>query len=303
MKPILFICAISINLLSSYKDVTPPSIDGPYGLSYAYYHGVSKEDIIKQFIFEDNVDDVKNLEIYFSHELILDSPNHNFQTIYCKDTSGNIAHLTFDLDIYDDLPPKIYCPDNIIFNPLSSVDYQQIVDECYAIDDGDGRTKIEVINENYSSHIHQKGTYFISLKSSDNSNNTAYKTINITIKDDTNDIYFMNDITIKVSSYKYVNPYEMIDILKNNYFLENINCLNADYINSNYQNFYQAIGTYPTTLRLTINNQRMTILEIRINIVVTEEIEIINKKNESISLIEILLSILNYLKKLFQNIF
>jgi len=271
----LLIC----NVIYTYTefDKTPPTIDGPMGLSYTYYSGVKEEDIIKQFIFDDNNTPNSRLIIYFTRKLELDYPIHRVETICCKDQDKNVTTLDFDLLIYDDIPPKIYGPSDFVFTPYNAKDIQEIISEYYAIDEIDKRVNIEIENDGYSNNKHKIGIYYINIKASDQSGNADYKRIAINIKDEKPNIFYLENANIKVSSNKFVTPDDMVKLLIANNYLDNISYINASYQNSDYPSYYQVIGIYPTRLIILVNDTIMSKIDISLNIIVTEE----NKKAAS----------------------
>lgn len=284
-------------------DKTPPTIDGPMGLSYTYHSGVKEEDIIKQFIFDDNNTPNSSLIIYFTRKLELDYPIHRVETICCKDQDKNITTLDFDLLIYDDIPPRIYGPFDFIFTPYNAKDIQEIISEYYAIDEIDKRVNIEIENDGYSASKHKTGTYYIDIKATDKAGNADRRKITIYIKDEKPNVFYLENVNIKVSSQQFVTPDEMVKLLIKNNYLDNISYINASYLTSDYPNYYEMIGIYPTKLIILVNDTIMSKIEININIIVTEE----NKKDTSDDsrnpFIECIKRIYNKLIDFFKNLF
>lgn len=271
MKKLLIALLIFSRGSVDNQNCVPPTIIGPTSLSLPCNKDTTINDILSHFKFYDDDTPIDELVIYFEEEVILNRPNYETHTLCCEDNYHNISKHRFSLNIYDNIEPKIIGPDAFTFSTYSSPKIEYILDEYYAIDECDGRINVLIERENYSDNYHIEGIYYISLVAFDNSKNAARKTVTINIEKEVSNIFFMDNISIKVSSDRYISPDEMITELRNESYIENIDYTNAEYISSEYPLFYKSIGVYPTILSIHLNDTRSSKLEIHLNIIVTEE--------------------------------
>lgn len=184
------------NLSSPYevkievKDDIAPVIEG---LNY-YTSKLSSPITVKEISYSltaiDNGIDVSNSifisnDYYTNYQNTLGEKNIYFQAM---DTANNISKpFKVTINLIDDIPPQIFGLNTYTSYLSSPLSLTYLKQQLTVLDNFEGNisNNLEIIEDSYSNNINKKGTYSITLKALDSSNNISetFK-INITNIDD-----------------------------------------------------------------------------------------------------------------------
>lgn len=262
---------VNINVL----DNVAPVITRLYSdkvLQYSYNNVLGKEGIIKKFDIKDN-SKIKKVWLSLTDEELKTVGEYNCK-IYAEDEYGNIGEHDFKLNIYDhEAPQFVNGPDSISVarnNPISS---QEIVDLYTVIDDYYGNIRPTIISDNYHNfeNVSTPGTYSVTLRAVDPSNNKTEKTLLINVTDSLDELFIARKgrLTIyqntKMSYEKIIETLKQTGYIDKENFYDNISKLDGFDINGD-----NLIGDYTLTLKAI--NQEGQFEEI------TVEVEVIKEK-------------------------
>ncbi len=225
-----------------------------------YYERLTNDEIIKQLEITKEYDKFEfNIQPTFSYIGTKD------YILYAIDKKGNQDIYDFKINIYDDVPPSIYGPNEIILKD-NKTNINLLLNYYTSNDEIDGYLKTFIEETSYSKNEY-KSSYYIKLISEDKSKNIARKTIKIFIDNNNYSFYYKKNPSITMYKRKKYYPNDFIKILKETNQLENVKFDDYYLYNSTNNYFYEEkTGIYQKQLFIKQKDNEV-ILDISINVI------------------------------------
>lgn len=171
-------------------DTTQPVFDGWDGAYFTNVDNPISVEGLKSLLYAfDDVDgDV-------SDKIIIESDGYssnkttlgNYPVVFSvSDNSNNTSYLTIYVYVVDGSEPLINGPTTFNSYMSSPLSVDDIIDSFSVEDNYDtiSNSKIEIVSNDFSGNEHEIDTYEIVFSVSDNSNNTGYKSVSVSVIDD-----------------------------------------------------------------------------------------------------------------------
>lgn len=252
MKLLLITLIINQNIF--YQDTNSKIIYLPY------YQRLTNQEIIKQLEIKKDYEKYEfNVEPTFSH---IGTKSY---ILYAIDKNGNQDIYDFKINIYDDVAPLIYGPDEIIIKD-NKVDINLLKTSYVAYDEIDGYLPI-YIEETSFSFDEEKDNYYIRYFCEDKSKNIAKKYVKIYINKNNYGFYYTKNPQLTLYKNNSYNIKDIIDMLIKNSYLENLKYENYYFLSTTSRNIkINKTGMYDLALIIKKDNIENTI-NIKINVI------------------------------------
>lgn len=158
------------------KDDIPPTISGTTYFSTGLSNLITIDEILYSLRAIDNEIDISNSifiinDNYSTSKNIIGEKTITFQV---KDESQNLSSpFTVKIDVIDDIAPQIYGLNTFTSYLSSPLSLTYLKQQLTVLDnyEGDISSSLEIVDDTYSFNINNKGTYHISFKVKDSSDN------------------------------------------------------------------------------------------------------------------------------------
>lgn len=202
---------VTINLIDNIK----PQIFGLNNFKSYSSSPLTITHLKQQLSIIDNVDGNISSSLSIlddSYSLNINNTGTYYITFQATDSSFNKSEeFKITIENIDDVPPYFQGPNNLTYKIDKKDDIQIILSKYVAIDNIDGSLTFEVLDDTYSSSI-QTGTFYITLKAIDSSNNTSIPFI-VTI-DVVEELLTINEISLFLQTSS-LTPISLINKLIN----------------------------------------------------------------------------------------
>ena len=282
-------CALSI-MFSSPNPLEYPEIELQNMYLYVGYgEQLSEQEFTNKFIsIKDDKTPFNKLKIRYEPELKLLWPTNGYSTIFVTDENDNTSSKNFLYYVLDDVPPTIFGPSRLNFTKDDNIDISTILSYYSANDEIDGNINVTT-DDDFNNQ-----TTIINIKAQDNSNNISFKSIKINILEENQ--YWYVKTTLDLDNQNYYSAEDIVDILINKGYLENIDYLYACFKENVYESNYMIAGLYSLQIDIfTLNNSVPFTIDVELNVISNE---IIETKEETYWWDSLFL----FIKKLFQKI-
>lgn len=241
--------------------------------SYNAFKRVEIEDDIYIPFYYDLTDDISLFKVdeltYFGdghYDEFQDLMFHVYQN-GGYDKIDTFSFYFFYTETYPEDGPPIFISDDEITLQLSqNLSLATIVSNIKSYDyrDGDVSSNITVVSENYSINKNKAGTYYITLMTHDNYNNSTTKEFTIHVIDDLDPTIIGDDILIVTTNY-LLSQEELLNCVKaTDYKSES---LNVFINNETYYDNYTTPGIYDVSFSAIDQNNREVIHNMKISVI------------------------------------
>ncbi len=200
---------IEKTIVVSFYDNVAPVFDATENLSFSYQVEKTMSEIMAEYVkASDNIDSSPVITItsdtYTGHERKIGSYLVIFEA---KDDSLNSSSFTMHINIYDDIKPVIYLDKNLIETlssvELSSEDFADILYQSEELESGKSY-KATILNDTYSSHKNEKGTYTYKVKYTSEDGDVLIKSFIVKVTDSSYKIDLSRKKEIRLSSLEII---------------------------------------------------------------------------------------------------
>ena len=177
------------------------------------YTKTNQEIIEEYFYISDNVDKELDNKIRLSNGSLLPSKQiGDFDCVLTsKDQNQNESKYEFTLHVKDDIPPVIKNDfDELNLSVSQAYTTTQLKELFTAEDEIDGKCEVSIMENTYSSHAREVGSYYITIEAKDKSSNTTTKTIQIHVSDENGPVFFVKESFLSFAQGKAPTKEEII---------------------------------------------------------------------------------------------
>lgn len=299
---------IKIKVIDNIK----PTITGPTSLKSYMSNLLSLDNIKKELIITDNYD--KNIE----NRLVIQEDNYSNNkdkigtfliSFYVTDLSNNKSDAyILSIEIIDDISPTISGKNSYTTSYKNKLNIEEIKNGLLTIDNISTSITIELSFDNYSSNYYIPGNYEIGYIAKDESENTSnVYVITIKVEDSEKPMFFISQKFIGINSSSSIPIEKIIETLESDNNIDKTAILSYEIIEDTYSDNKNIPGEYKVKLYYEFENECIVL---EADIVVddlSENNEEIKEKTPKKSLWSIfkniILSILNFLKRIFSFLF
>lgn len=215
---------------------------------------ISDNDLIGGIVASDNYVDSGLLTISVdssSYQAGYTVVNQYNVPVVVSDPSGNEVRSSIIMRVVDRIPPVIEGSATFSTSYTSEITAGEIVERCgvTANDELDGNIAVSIHSDNYTANKSVPGNYEIVVKATDNSGNTAYFTITVTVTDTIKPYFLVNKTTLIVGNgYAYTTS-QIVDMATDSGLIR-AGYKDVEVVSDDYSNNYLYEGTYLYRLRV-----------------------------------------------------
>ena len=178
--------------------------------------------------------------------------------IQVSDSSNNTTTKDVTLSYYDNQGPTIDAPSSItlgyqVRKPVSDIISDSVVYQDYI----DPNPTLFIEENTYSGNENKIGDYYIKIRVTDASNNSTYKTINITVEDTIKPVIYIDLGVIETLSSVVLRVEDVSNILYKSGELKKLNNYKVEVIKDTYTGHETTPGEYALRLRYTSNSESL----------------------------------------------
>jgi len=245
-------------------DITDPVISGKTSYSIQQGTELTLDDIKDGLEVSDNCDTTLTSsklsvveDTYTGHENELGTYKVVLQA---KDKSGNITEQEVSITINDGVAPVISGADKIITSLSLEKSLSSLLTGYSAVDETDGDIELNVVEDGYTGHEDEVGTYSVKVSATDGSGNMAEKTITIEVKDDIPPI-FTSDMVITIDYYNSLTHEQIVG------FITERDVASFSVLVDEYSGNESKVGRYKVKYEVEYEDGSIEIIEQEINVV------------------------------------
>lgn len=244
-------------LAATVTDSIRPVITGINSVTLGVSHAVTKQQLANLLVLSDNVslltwDDLRIEET--SCDLFSPVIGLCEVRLVVLDEAGNVS-LPFLIDItfVDDTKPVISGPSMIIKHPDVSLVLADVLEFFIVSDNDTPYIELEILDDAFTGHGDEEGSYAIRLKAEDTTGNSFYHRLDIVVDDDLpqallivqpdDSIEFMVHQTIAMTNAEIIQALQLAEALPDAAYV-------ASWEVNEYQGFTEFPGHYDMTLRM-----------------------------------------------------
>lgn len=275
--------SLSIKLV--VKDLSAPTINTSsstllYEKSYSDAL-MADATLISGIVASDNYADTNALTINVDSTTYKNGYNQvgNYNVpVSVSDPSGNVANGNIVVRVVDAVAPVISGASTFATSYTSDISANEIVEKCgiTAVDALDGAVGVTISSDGYTAHKAEPGNYDIVVSAKDNSNNTAYFTIHVTVTDNIKPFFLVNKTTLIVENGYAYSPSEIVDAAISSGLIRT-DYTDIEVMQDDYTDNATTEGTYLYRLKVTYADGLEEYVEINLQ-VMGEEKEIMKVK-------------------------
>lgn len=267
------------------KDLSAPTINASTStLSYEKSYSdalMADATFISGIVASDNYADASALTISVDSTAYKNGYNHvgNYNVpVTVTDPSGNVASGNIVVRVVDAVAPVISGSSTFYTSYTSDISANEIVEKCgiTANDALDGAVAVTISSDGYTAHKAEPGNYDIVVMAKDNSNNTAYFTIHVTVTDNITPYFLINKTTLVVDNGYAYSPSEIVEAAISSGLIRT-DYTDIEVVEDEYTDNASYAGTYLYRLRVTYSDGIEEYVDINLQ-VMGEEKEIIKVK-------------------------
>lgn len=232
-------------------------------------------------VASDNYDSIDELTIYVDSNTYLASYNqvNNYVIpVTVSDRAGNSTQTQITMRVYDNVPPVITGASSFTTSYTSDITASEIISKCgvTATDAIDTNLNIIIANDTYTANKNIPGNYVITVRATDDENNYAEFTINVTVTDAIMPFFLINKTTLIVENGYAYSPSEIVEAAISSGLIRT-DYTDIEVIEDEYTDNATTTGTYLYRLRVTYGDGIEEYVDINMQ-VIGEEKEIIKVK-------------------------
>lgn len=255
----------------------------------------SKEFIDSHFLILDNCQGSVDAKVMLYNGNAI--PKNTLGRYECRivayDQNKNRESAPFQLNIIDDIPPRIYHKaDEIFLSKDTPVDDTYLLSLFYAEDEIDGTLPMEVVEDTYTPNKTALGSYHFTVSAKDSSLNETKENITITVVDETQPVFQVKECYFTVYYGNIPTVEDVIETLISQKVLEDRHYSQWEIIEGEELGESLSLGIHKMTLSLQDENGET------VRVKLTMEVkEAKNVRTETLWQV-----IVNFFRKLWNNI-
>ena len=267
------------------KDLSAPTINSSSStLSYEKSYSdalMADSTFTSGIVASDNYADASALTISVDSTAYRNGYNHvgNYNVpVSVSDPSGNITSGNIVVRVVDAVAPVISGSSTFATSYTSDISASEIVEKCgvTASDALDGAVAVTISSDGYTAHKSEPGNYDIVVMAKDNSNNTAYFTIHVTVTDTITPYFLVNKTTLVVDNGYAYTPSQIVDAAVSSGLIRT-DYSDIEVVEDEYTNNENTPGSYLYRLRVTYSDGIEEYVDINLH-VLGEDKEVVKIK-------------------------
>ena len=248
--------ASRVTLNITVADTRAPNIVMLHGdkIETSYATDFDNDEFIDEnFVISDNYDKNPKFKIQLEDggEIPQDRIGSWNAIILVEDTFGNRTAKTFELRLFDDVPPVITSQgDELVLGRKTKYSREKLLSLFSAEDAIDGHVDVIVVEDTYLNHEEEVGEYVFRVKAEDRSGNVSEKEMTIRVEDKEGPLFYVKETFLTVVEGEVPSLDDIVDALIRQQIIDNKVYVQKEVVEGEEINDRLKAGTYQVRLRL-----------------------------------------------------